>query len=96
MITLALGLATVIAASLALMFRCGPTYYAKGYREETFRSIKPGISEKEVQDRLGEPLEKVRQANGTLLWTGPTAIVQMTHATSNGDGSTSTVGQSKQ
>lgn len=34
------------------------TVYATGYSDEAFRRIRPGMSEQEVADLLGAPLEK--------------------------------------
>lgn len=45
------------------------TRYAPGYREEAFRSLKPGMSEEEVRKLLGEPLSRRTIPDGrTVLY----------------------------
>jgi hypothetical protein len=49
--------------------RCGPTYYAEGYSESKFLGLREGTSSLEVEALLGRPLERISQADGTVLWT---------------------------
>ncbi|WP_165073761.1 hypothetical protein [Paludisphaera rhizosphaerae] len=52
-----------------LFLRCGPTYYAPGFSEAKFASLREGMSADEVEAILGRPLQKVPQADGGMLWT---------------------------
>ena len=51
------------------LLRCGPTYYAEGYREAKFLTLREGMSAHEVEGLLGRPLRRISQADGTELLT---------------------------
>jgi outer membrane protein assembly factor BamE (lipoprotein component of BamABCDE complex) len=44
------------------------TRYAALYREEAFRSVRPGVTEEEIRTALGDPLEKTRLEDGRFMW----------------------------
>ncbi|HEY2092420.1 MAG TPA: outer membrane protein assembly factor BamE [Thermoanaerobaculia bacterium] len=44
------------------------TRYASAYREEAFRSVKPGMTEHDVQRSLGEPLLRKTFPDGETVW----------------------------
>lgn len=49
--------------------RCGPTDYAEGYREGQFLRLREGMTTDEVTALIGQPLERVDQADGSVLRT---------------------------
>jgi len=65
-------LACFVFAAIFLHFvsiRCGRTYYAASFDESKFNSLHEGMSVGELERFIGPPLEKVRQTNGSVLWT---------------------------
>lgn len=44
------------------------TEYAPGYREEVFRALKPGMTQKRVAQLLGQPLLTKRFPDGITCW----------------------------
>jgi hypothetical protein len=49
--------------------RCGRTYYAASFDESKFNLLHEGMSVRALEEVMGPPLEKVRQMNGSVLWT---------------------------
>ena len=49
--------------------RCGPTYYSAGYGESKFLRVGEGMTTQEVLNLLGQPLERIPQGDGSILWT---------------------------
>ena len=54
--------------TLFMWFRCGPTYYASGFTEAKFATLREGMSTDEVLGIIGPPLETFRQRDGRILW----------------------------
>jgi hypothetical protein len=62
----------IFAAPAVLWFyflRSGPTFYASGFTEAKFASLREGMTPGEVETVIGPPLEIVPQHDGTTLWT---------------------------
>lgn len=52
-----------------LFLRCGCTYYAPGFTEAKFASLKEGMTAAEVVEVIGPPLARIPNEDGTILWT---------------------------
>ncbi len=70
----------VLSLSLATLFifcfgfwlvylRCGPTFYAPGFTEARFASLREGMTTAETEALIGPPLKVIPQGEGTTLWT---------------------------
>jgi hypothetical protein len=46
-----------------------PTFYAPGFTEAKFASLREGMTTDEVEAIIGRPLETVRHEDGETLWT---------------------------
>jgi hypothetical protein len=58
-----------LAMGLFSFLTCGPTFYAAGFTEAKFASLRKGMTPGEVTTIIGPPLENVQSEDGTALWT---------------------------
>jgi hypothetical protein len=63
----------VVACLAILMWFLGwffdtRTYYAPGYTETKFRTLRIGMTRAEVEAMVGPPLTKVRWSDGSMNW----------------------------